>query len=312
MTPILLVHGSGMEIRQLRHFVEVMRLGSFTRAADAQYITQSALSRSIQGLEESVGGALINRDGKSARPTSLGATVLEHAYRVLHELDALKQAVDLVHQGQRGQLRIGLGQTSGKVLMAPFSGLMARDHPMVRLTLLRGSTDMQLAMLRSCELDAVVAEAGAVLTDGELHIEVLSELAGARFCRVGHPLQGRRGLSLEEVMAYPIACTPINAQQARVMVERFGPAGHPDKLISICSDDIDVLLAAVLNSDAIHWGTRISGRELLASGQIDEVHMADSFSPTSKQVLVTLAHRSPEADPLLRVFRDFALKHLHD
>lgn len=301
-----------MEIRQLRHFVEVIRTGSFTRAAETLFITQSALSRSIQALEESVGGVLLDRDGRQIEPTSLGRTVMEHAYHVLHEVDALRQSVHLVREGDRGRLRLGLGTTAGTVLMLPFAELMVREHPKVNLTVLRGNTETLLEMLRSLEVDIVVVEAGGVSPEDGFHIELLAELQGGQLCRADHPLAGRTGLTIEEVTQYPIAASPSNAQLSFATVQHFGPEFHPDKARTLCSNDSHVLLQLALKSDVIYWGARVAAQDLLRTGQLVQLQLAKPFVVPTRQVMVTLSYRHKNPDPLFEHFRQFAREHLRD
>lgn len=301
-----------MEIRQLRHFVEVIRTGSFTRAAETLFITQSALSRSIQALEESVGGSLLDRDGRRIEPTSLGQMVLDHAFHVLHEVDALRQAVHMVREGDRGRLRLGFGTTAGTVLMLPFTEFMVREHPKVNLTVLRGNTESLLEMLRSLEVDIVVVEAGGVSPEDGFHIELLAELQACQLCRAEHPLAGRTGLTIHDLTQYPIAASPSNTQLSFATVEHFGPKWHPDKIRTLCSNDSHVLLQLALKSDVIYWGARVSAQDLLRSGQLVELQLDKPFAAPSRQVMVTLPYRHKDPAPLFEQFRQFAREHLRD
>ena len=65
-----------MNLRHLEHWLALADTGSFSRAAEKLHITQSALSRSIQALEEDLGGPLVDRVGKKNELTPLGRSVL--------------------------------------------------------------------------------------------------------------------------------------------------------------------------------------------------------------------------------------------
>ena len=79
-----------MNLRHLEHWLALAETGSFSRAAEKLHITQSALSRSIQALEEELGGPLVDRIGKRNELTPLGRSVLERARRIVHEASELK------------------------------------------------------------------------------------------------------------------------------------------------------------------------------------------------------------------------------
>ena len=85
-----------MEFRQLRHLLALAETESFSRAAERLHLTQSALSRSIQALEQELGESLLDRIGKRNELTPAGRTVVEHARRVVNEMDELSGAVRLL------------------------------------------------------------------------------------------------------------------------------------------------------------------------------------------------------------------------
>ncbi|MEY3611430.1 MAG: HTH-type transcriptional regulator CynR, partial [Pseudomonadota bacterium] len=91
-----------MNLRHLEHLLALAETGSFSRAAEKLYLTQSALSRSIQALETDLGGPLLDRVGKKNELTPLGRSVLERARRIVDEAQELKQGAVLLQQGGLG------------------------------------------------------------------------------------------------------------------------------------------------------------------------------------------------------------------
>ncbi|MEA2281735.1 MAG: hypothetical protein QOK21_2342, partial [Solirubrobacteraceae bacterium] len=83
-----------MELRQLEYFVAVARHGQFTRAADALWVTQSALSQQIRRLEAELGVALLRRTPRGAEPTPAGEDLLVHAEAALAELARAREQLD--------------------------------------------------------------------------------------------------------------------------------------------------------------------------------------------------------------------------
>ncbi len=78
----------GVELRDLRTLVTVVRTRSFTAAATELGYTQSAVSQQIRSLEQEVGRPLLNR--RPVRPTPAGARLIEHANRILTRLDVAR------------------------------------------------------------------------------------------------------------------------------------------------------------------------------------------------------------------------------
>ncbi len=96
-----------MDLRRLRNFVTVAETKNISRAALRAHLSQPALSRQIQGLEEQLQIALFERAGRGIRVTSAGQDLLEHARKVLSEADAFVDRARTLRRGDVGVLRVG-------------------------------------------------------------------------------------------------------------------------------------------------------------------------------------------------------------
>lgn len=96
-----------MDIDQLLAFEHIVRLGSFSRAAQILDISQPTISARIRHLEEEVGGLLLLRRGRSVTLTERGECFLPYVQRALAVLEEGKEAAHLAETGQRGRLMIG-------------------------------------------------------------------------------------------------------------------------------------------------------------------------------------------------------------
>jgi LysR family hydrogen peroxide-inducible transcriptional activator len=82
-----------MEIHQLRYFLAAARFHSFTRAAEHEHVAQPSLSQQIRKLENELGAPHFDRLGRRIRLTALGERFLEHARRVLADLEGARRDV---------------------------------------------------------------------------------------------------------------------------------------------------------------------------------------------------------------------------
>ncbi|NLL75008.1 MAG: LysR family transcriptional regulator, partial [Erysipelothrix sp.] len=78
-----------MELRQLRYFVSIVDLGSFTKAAEVLFITQPTLSWNIRKLEEEFGVTLLDRHFNGVQLTEMGTILYEGSRRNLNLVDSL-------------------------------------------------------------------------------------------------------------------------------------------------------------------------------------------------------------------------------
>jgi DNA-binding transcriptional LysR family regulator len=301
-----------MNLKHLAHWLALAETGSFSRAAEKLHITQSALSRSIQVLEEDLGGALVDRVGKKNELTPLGLSVLERARRIVHEAQELQRGAALLQQGGMGRLRVGLGSGPGALLMTPWLRYMAEHHPTVQVSVSRGPTELQLLQLRERELDALVVDVRRVAVAPDLKIEQVVEVRAGFVCRQGHPLLSAhpQQVPLEALLAYPVASTPLSHEVARTMVDHYGPRANPAQMTTLQCEEIASLIEVVRQTDAVFLGILGAARQGLSDGSLVELAMDPPFRAGARLGLITLADRTEL--PVMAVFRAFVQRQLVD
>ncbi len=145
-----------MEMHQLRYFVEVVRRGNFTRAAEACHVTQPTLSHQIHKLEDELGEPLLERRRGGAVATELGGRFFPRAVRILEEADLASREAAEHRDAVSGTVRLGVIPT-----IAPYvlPGLLVRAkarHPGIRFDALEAPTVDLLRKLRFGEMDAAI------------------------------------------------------------------------------------------------------------------------------------------------------------
>src|SRR2546423_14353986 len=96
-----------LDSRQLRAFRVLARTGSFTQTAREMHLTQSGISHSMKALERDTGCRLLDRLGKKAILTQAGEQLLQHAEKILDEVDRARESLAAITKWGRGRLRIG-------------------------------------------------------------------------------------------------------------------------------------------------------------------------------------------------------------
>lgn len=299
-----------MNIRHLRHLLAIAETGSFSRAAERAFITQSALSRSIRALEEELGAALLDRVGKRNELTALGHEVVGRARAIVLASEEIVRSASLLAEGGGGEIRVGLGSGPGAMLMTPLLRHVASLHPRVRVAIARGSTTLQLVQLRARELEALVIDARRVAPSPDLLIETLGEMRTGFVARSDHPLAARQRLRFHELLDYPVASTPLSSEVARLLVEQFGERADPARMVDLQCDDIGSLIDTVLQSRAIYLGIVAAAQGAIAKGHLVELPLVPRVLATARFAYVTLKGRS-EA-PVMQRFRRFVDEHLRD
>lgn len=289
-----------MTLVQLRHLVALAESGSFSRAAERVHLTQPALSRSIQSLEEELGAALFDRVGRRAELTSVGREILERARQLVLDAQDLYERARAAARGRIGKLRVGMGSGPAALLMTPMLLEVASTRPQWRVEVARGATELLVERLRSRTLDALVVDLRSLPAGDDLKVDLQRELRGAFMVRRGHPLARRRALRFEELRAYPLAGIPLSAEVASGLVALYGAAAHPDQALSVRCEDIESLVDVAQRSDAVLLSIRAAGPGLVelpldppmnVSARLGVVTLARRAAPASLQVLRALADR---------------------
>ena len=142
-----------MELRQLKYFQTVSRLGSVTRAAEQCHVAQPAISIAIQNLEQELGVQLFERRHKKISLTSTGLVFLRRVDDILDRLsDAALEMGDYRDQ-QRGIIRIGITPMLGAVLFPYILSKFREEHPMLELIVIEDGALSIGALIEKGELD---------------------------------------------------------------------------------------------------------------------------------------------------------------
>ena len=297
-----------MNIKQLEHLLALADTGSFSKAAERSFLTQSALSRSIQSLEEDLGAKVLDRIGKRNELTPLGLDVVARARHIVRDAAELRQSARLL-QGGKGAISVGLGSGPAALLMVPLMREAANTQRM-RVAVTQGPVELQILQLRSRQLDAMVVDMRRVIPAADLNIESLVELKAGFVVRASHPLAGQKTVTFSDVLRFPIACTPLSDEVARLMVTQYGLQANPAEMVALCCDDVVSLVSAVAQTDAVFLGVIAASREGLQDGSLVELQVRPKLLATARFAYVTLAGRT-EA-PAMAYFRQFVRDHLHD
>ena len=124
-----------MNISQIRHFLELAESLNFTSAARASGVTQPTLTRSIQRLEEQLGGRLLYRDGKDTRLTALGMAVRDEFEAILRSEERIHGIARDSRDGHLDKLSIGIVSSIAPIRFARFVRRVLEQLPMAEVVL---------------------------------------------------------------------------------------------------------------------------------------------------------------------------------
>lgn len=155
-----------MELDQLRYFLQVAERGNFTKAAGDLSVSQPALSRSIQKLEDELGQPVFERKTRSVTLTEAGTLLQARAQQVLSILEDTK--AEITDDGQSGRIRVGAIPTIAPYFLPSVLQTFSARFPKATLVVQENTTDL---LLKSC-------------TQGEIDLAIVALPVSARYLEV--------------------------------------------------------------------------------------------------------------------------------
>ena len=286
-----------MNLDVMKTFCDLVDTGSFSKAADANYVSQSAVSQQLAKLERELGTQLIHRGGGLVAATEAGRAFYDGAHEIIRRYEQLMGEVRSAADSIRGVLRVGTIYSVGFYLLAPFVRRFLQAHPDVNLYVEYTHWSHIYASIVNGEMDL------GVVAYPEKHrsIEIIP-LANEELvmvCSPQHRLAGRTTIEPGDLAGEKFIGFDKNIPTRR-SIDRLLKAEHVDVNISMAFDNIELLKRAV-EIDA--------GISILPLGNIErEASYGDlafsRFKRPAKWIrpLGILRHRGKAASPAERMF----------
>jgi DNA-binding transcriptional LysR family regulator len=215
-------------LKQLTHAHALGQTRSFRVAAQQLHLSQPALTRSIQALEDTLGVVLFDRRSDGVEPTAFGELLLERARAVLLAQDDLLRDLRLMAGLDQGTLRVAAGLFPSDVLIPEVAAVLAKTYPNLNWRLRQGSWDEVADQVLTRTADLGVAEISEASLDSRLVTEPLAPHAVYFFCRAGHPLCKGAAISLSDIAEFPWVSSRLPARLLEQLPRAKQRAGTVD------------------------------------------------------------------------------------
>ena len=248
---------SVMELDQLRYFLKIAELGTFTRAAEELKVTQPALSRSIAKLEEEIGRPVFERQTRKVVLTDAGRLLQARAEQVLALVDYT--LAEMTDDGRTGRIRVGAIPTIAPYFLPAVLRMFRDRHPQATVVVYEETTDKLLHNCHQGEID--VALLAAPIPKQYLQVEPLFSEELLLVLPPDHALVEKKQVTAADVQACPFVLLdethclsdtivsfcrqrsfqPLSVERASQLatVEELVSLGHGVSLIPQMARDVD-------------------------------------------------------------------------
>jgi DNA-binding transcriptional LysR family regulator len=297
-----------MDFRQIEIFVKVAELGSFSRAAEALYLTQPTVSERVRSLEEELGIKLLDRQQRGASPTKAGQLLLAYAQRILQLLAEARQALDEFQGRMSGELIVGASTIPGEYVLPPLIGRFKAKFPDISISLLIGDTQGVLDWLLEGKVEAGVV--GAQIDHRAIEYRELGPDELVLVVPSDHPWHGKKTVTLDEVRQEPLIVREKGSGSRHALERALGEVGLDLGAFKVVGE----MGSTQAIKQAVKAGVGVS---MISKRAVEEECRANLlWCVKVKDLKFTRAfylviHRDRTRSPLAEAFRAFLLDEAH-
>ena len=190
-----------MEDHRLKAFCLVVEMKSFSKAAEAKFMTQSAMSHLIKNLEDEMGVKLLNRSGKTVTPTPAGRLLYDHAKKILDDYKVMENGIYNLVKKVKGLLYIGATTTVATYLLPQVFYDFSKNYPEVQLNLSVSNTEKIINELQQGKIDIGIVEGN--VKDTRIVLEEIAEDEIVLIASDDNPLTKEKHVTPHDLISQP-------------------------------------------------------------------------------------------------------------
>ncbi|MEW6417605.1 MAG: selenium metabolism-associated LysR family transcriptional regulator [Nitrospirota bacterium] len=262
-----------MEDHRLKAFCLVIEMKSFSKAAEAKFMTQSAMSHLIKNLEDELGVKLINRKGKALTPTPAGKIYYEHAKHILNQYRRLENDVYSIVKKAKGTLYIGASTTAAIYLLPQVFYNFSKEYPEVRIELSVSNTEGIIHNLLEGKIDMGIVE--GKIKDPKVFMEDVAEDEIVIIASEDNPLTKKKSLKPHDLTSQPFIMPEVGSGMREFIDDFFHATGITTKDINISMTlgNPDLIIQMVQSGMGISFVSKWSVFKVIKEGTVKILHV---------------------------------------
>ena len=225
----------------------IMETRSISAAAERLHVSQPALTKALQVLEDEIGARVFDRGAGGISPTAFGHSILRHAGEVRSGLNKIKREMELLRNSDVGTLTIGAGLYSTELWLGKAVAKIMLEQPKQKFEITQNDWLSVMQMVRDQRIEIGLASIAHAAMDPAFKTELLDEVKPNFICRAGHPLDNGRDPTIDDLKRYPYVGVALFKQQADHFNGDAGKFGEIDQQTGMLVPAIETASVAVIN-----------------------------------------------------------------
>jgi DNA-binding transcriptional LysR family regulator len=283
-----------MRLEQLEAFVEVARLGSVSRAAEALYATQPTLTARLKGLEQELDAQLFIRSQRGMRLSDAGRAFLPFAERSLDTVSSGRRLLAELARGEAGQLALGAAPAVSTYVLPRILTRFRRTHPKVSLAVRTGHSEEVIELVLR---EQVQIGLGRALRHPELEAIPLYEDELVLVVDPKHAFAEQQEIGPDELLEVQLILFDRTSSYRRLTSEFFEGVGAVPRAVMEL-DNIDAAKKMVEQGLGVALLPHTAVAAELESGSLKAVTLAEAESPRQRIVIFRRRDAGPPSAPL--------------
>jgi len=291
-----------MDLHRLEVFCKVVELKSFTKAAEAVFLSQPTVSEHIRTLEELMGERLIDRLGREVHPTQAGRILFRYARKILQLRAEAMQAIEQYSGKLAGELLLGASTIPGTYILPYYIGLFKALYPAIQTTLKITGSRLVAEMVLEGELE--LGTVGARWNDASLQWREIFADELVLAVPLSHRWANRKAIEIGELADEPFILRERSSGTRKVMEQLLLEHGFDPGRLAV--------VAEMGSTEAVHQsikakiGVSILSRRAVAQDlECGALAVVPFKGVTMHRPFYLIHHKNRQLSPICTAFQQY-------
>lgn len=293
-------------VKHLQHLLAIIEQGTIHSAAQSLHLTHTAVTRSLNKLEESLGITLFERSKSGMTPTGFCLQIAGSCQQVLVDIGEIKREADIYRNLSGGLLHIAVGRAARSLILRDTLPLFHSRYPHIRIHITEGSPEQLVERLHNRELDMLIAGSGSYRDVEGLSLQLLRQIPMSILLRKDHPLVNELEGNVHSLLKYPlVAATMIGASHPvlkLILSELEGSEMITNHWPTIMCSDSPTIENLLITSNAWLIGPTVEFEDRIQAGELVKINLPGDGANLDLSIIEVVSRmRSPAAQAFIEI-----------
>ena len=291
-----------MDLYKLKSFYTVAKMGSFSRAAEALYLTQPAVSTQIKDLESEYKTKLFDRIGRNIRLTQSGEMLIPYVKNILDLVDESHLAVNVLKKAGEGSVKVGVSELPGARLIPDCLSRFLEQYPKVSISVTAKKSALITDLVKTNKIDlGIVGNSLPEISENDFKGETVHKDNIVVAVSNSHPLAQKKSVTVKELSNLPLIVSLKNTVSRQAIDKLFHRLNIPYK-IAYEIDNKSMIKTMIEKNLGIAFFSYLEIKKEAESGWIKTLPISDY--PFYRYIQI-IYHKNKELSPSQKAFYDF-------